>query len=177
MAETKMHAIISTKKLRRSANKMKQATLDIEVRGQHHRPVLSIRTRTDVTHLPELIGDAYQRIGRYLEELDVEPDGAPFVAYYNQDMKDLDVEIGFPVEDVIPGVHDMCPGEIEEGKMVTCVYIGPYEGMVEAYGEMYRYIEEKGLKTKGPAYETYLNSPGEVSGPEELMTRIDLPVY
>ena len=86
---------------------MKQATLDIEVREQHHQPVLSIRTRTDVTHLPELIGDAYQRIGRYLEELDVEPDGAPFVAYYNQDMKDLDVEIGFLVEDVIPVDHDM----------------------------------------------------------------------
>jgi len=156
---------------------MEQATLDIEVREQHHQPVLSIRTHTDIAHLPGLIGESYRRIGQYLAELDVEPEGAPFVAYYNQDMNDLDVEIGFPVEDVIPGDGDMCPGEIEEGKMVTCMYIGPYEGMAQVYGEMNRYIEKSGLRAKGPAYETYLNSPEEVSGPEELMTRIDLPVY
>lgn len=155
---------------------MKQATLDIEIRKQHYQQVLSIRTRTDASHLPELIGESYRRIGAYLSELDVEPEGPPFVAYYNQNMEDLDVEIGFPVDDVIPGDQDMCPGEMEEGNMVSCVYVGPYEGLKEVYGEMHRYIEEKGLKAKGPAYETYFNSPGEVK-PEELMTRIDLPVY
>ncbi|MFH5836142.1 GyrI-like domain-containing protein [Proteiniclasticum sp. C24MP] len=156
---------------------MKQAMLAIEVRQQHYQPVLSIRTRTDVTRLPDLIADSYSRIGAYLNELDIEPEGAPFIAYYNRDMNDLDVEMGFPVDDVIPGDRDMCPGEIEEGRMVTCMYVGPYEGMKEVYGEMHRYIEEKGLQTKGPAYETYYNSPEEVENPEELMTRIDLPVY
>jgi len=156
---------------------MKQATLNIELREQSYQPVLSIRTRTDAKSLPGLIADAYSRIGQYLNELDIEPNGLPFVAYYNLDMNDLDVEIGFPVDDVIPGDHDMCPGELEKGRMVTCRYNGAYDGLEEVYKEMNRYIDEKGLKAKGIAYETYYNSPDEVRSPEELVTRIDLPIY
>jgi len=156
---------------------MMQSTLNIELREQSYQPVFSIRTRTDAKSLPALIGESYSRIGQYLNELDIEPKGLPFVAYYNLDMNDLDVEIGFPVDDVIPGSHDMCPGELEKGRMVTCRYNGPYDGMEEVYKEMNRYIEEKGLKAKGIAYETYYNSPDEVKSPEELVTRIDLPIY
>lgn len=156
---------------------MKQATLAIEMREQSYQSVLSIRTRTDITRLPGLIAESYSRIRQYLNDLDIEPEGPPFVAYYNFDMNDLDVEMGFPVDDVIPGDRDMCPGELERGRMVTCMYEGAYDGLKDVYAKMNVYIEEKGLKAKGISYEFYYNSPADVKRPEELMTRIDLPVY
>lgn len=155
---------------------MKEMTLDINVVKQPHQPVLSIRTRSNVKELPDVIAESYAKIGQYLAELDVDPVGPPFVAYYNLDMENLDVEMGFPVDDVIPGDHEMCPGEIPEGEVVSCIYRGPYEGMKEVYEAMNRYIGEKGYHAKGVAYEIYYNSPMEVKSPEELMTRIDLPV-
>ncbi|MFX1446179.1 MAG: AraC family transcriptional regulator, partial [Promethearchaeota archaeon] len=61
------------------------------------QPTLAVRTRTPVMNLPQEIGNAYKAIMEYLGELGVEPVGMPFVIYYNLDMQDLDVEIGFPV--------------------------------------------------------------------------------
>ena len=155
---------------------MEQMVLDIEVREQSYQPVVSIRTTTDVRQLPNLIGESYMKIIQYLGELDVEPVGPPFVAYYNMDMENLDVEIGYPVDDVVPGDKDMCPGEIEKSKVVSCMYKGPYVGMVEAYDAMNEYINEKGLTPKGTSYEVYYNSPDEVASPDDLLTRIDIPI-
>lgn len=155
---------------------MKEKQLTIETREQKHQPVLSIRMNTRVENLPSVIGESYEKIARYLEELDVEAAGSPFVAYYNMDMENLDVEMGFPVDDVVPGDHDMCPGEIGEGKVISCMYEGPYEGMSAVYEKMNEYIRDKGFTAKGIAYETYYNPPDEVRSTEELLTRIDLPV-
>jgi len=156
---------------------MTEKQLTIETREQKHQPVLSIRMNTKAENLPVVIGESYAKIARYLEELDVEPAGPPFVAYYNLDMENLDVEMGFPVDDVVPGDHDMCPGEIVEGKVVSCMYEGPYEGMAAVYEKMNEYIRDKGFTATGVAYETYYNSPDDVRSHDELLTRIDLPVH
>ncbi len=67
------------------------------------QPVLSIRTRTRVQDLPPLIGQAYGKIMARMAELAVEAAGNPFVAYYNLNMEDLDVELGFPVDVKLEG--------------------------------------------------------------------------
>ena len=45
---------------------------------------------------------AVLEIAQYLAEQSEQPAGAPFVAYYNMDMQNLDVEIGFPVTACLP---------------------------------------------------------------------------
>src|SRR5690554_1619214 len=87
---------------------------------QSLQPVLSIRTRTAVNKLPKVLDEAYGSIMQYLEEIGEYPSGAPFVAYYNSDMQDLDVEIGFPVWEVLPGKNEIKPSEIPEGKHAVC---------------------------------------------------------
>ena len=74
-----------------------------EIKEQDPKPTLSIRVRTPIQGLPGLLGESYGKIAGYLAELREEPDGAPFAAYYNMDMQDLDVEIGFPVTKAIQG--------------------------------------------------------------------------
>lgn len=155
---------------------MTETRYAIEVREQQYQPVMSVRTISSVSKLPLLIGETYERIMVYLKELDVNPTGPPFVCYYNLDMEHLDVEIGFPVEDVLPGEGDLCPSEMIQGKTVSYLYNGPYEKMEEAYNEMNDYIRTYGFKPKGMSYEIYYNSPMDVQSKEELLTRIELPV-
>lgn len=156
--------------------KMTETRFAIEVREQHFQPVMSVRTISSVTKLPQLIGETYERIMLFLKEMDVNPAGPPFVCYYNLDMEHLDVEIGFPVEDVLSGEGDLCPSEIVQGRMVSCMYEGPYEKMNAAYEEMNAYIGLHGYKARGMAYETYYNSPMDAKSEEDLLTRIELPV-
>ncbi|MEE8568429.1 MAG: hypothetical protein V3S81_07445, partial [Anaerolineales bacterium] len=65
-----------------------------EVVEQPPQPTLSIRTTTHVKDLPQELGKAYGAIDQYLGQLGEQPTGAPYTAYFNMDMSNLEVEIG-----------------------------------------------------------------------------------
>jgi effector-binding domain-containing protein len=139
------------------------------------QPVLSIRTRTSVGNLPKEIGRAYAAIIQYLNEIGEQPLDAPFTAYYNLDMEDLDVEMGFPVSKPLPGKEEIMSGEVPAGRQVCSMFKGPYSQMVPLYNAMNKWISDKGYTAVGTAYEYYYNSPTDV--PEsELLTKVVLPL-
>lgn len=147
----------------------------LELTQQPVQPVLSLRKRTAVANLPMELGRAYGAIIQYLNEIGAKPVGAAFAGYYNMDMEDLDVEMGFLVSKAIPGRGEIVSGEIPAGKQLSCMYKGPYKDMVPAYDAMNKYISENGHVPTGISYEFYYNSPQEV--PEsELLTKIVLPL-
>lgn len=142
---------------------------------QRLQPVLSIRTRTDVNNLPKVLGEVYNSIMKYLDEIGEYPYGAPFCIYYNQNMQDLDVEIGFPVWEVLPGKGEIKPGEIKEGKHAVCLHTGPYNKIESTYNALMQWIKDIGLTTTGVAYEFYLNDPAQTPQ-DKLQTRIQFPL-
>lgn len=147
----------------------------IVLKEQGAQPVLSIRKTTAVGNLPQEIGRAYGSIIQYLNELGEQPAEAPFTAYYNMDMENLDVEIGFPVSKKLAGKGEIMASEIPAGKYVECMYKGPYAECGPVYDAMNKWVSGKGLIAIGTAYEVYYNSPVEV--PEsDLLTKIMFPV-
>jgi effector-binding domain-containing protein len=142
-----------------------------EVREQPAQPTLAVRTRTSVQELPQVMGQTYGIIAQYLGELGEQPAGPPFAIYHNDDMQDLDVEIGFPVARELPGEGDIQASEIPGGKRATCLYVGPYEEIEQPYNALGQWMGEHGYEASGVAYEMYLNDPGETP-PEELQTQI-----
>ena len=139
------------------------------------QPVLSIRTRAAVQDLPQVMGKAYGAIMHYLGELGVPPAGAPFVAYFNMDMQDLDMEIGFPVMQPLPGKGEVQPSEIPGGKAATCLHVGPYPELSGAYQALGDWVKANGYQATGASYEFYLNDPEETP-PEKLQTQIVFPL-
>lgn len=148
---------------------------DFEVMQKSAQPVLSMRTRTSVANLPQELGKAYNAIIKYLGEKGLNPAGPAFAAYYNLDMENLDVEMGFPVQEQIDGNSEIKSNEIPAGKQVSCMYKGPYAKMESTYNEMTEWMNENGHIPTGVCYEFYYNSPMDV--PEnELLTKIVFPV-
>ena len=78
-----------------------------ELLEQETQPTLTIRTKSTVQNLPEVLGKSYQKIMQYLGELGEQATGAPFTAYFNLDIQNLDVEIGFPVAKKLPNKDDI----------------------------------------------------------------------
>jgi effector-binding domain-containing protein len=146
-----------------------------EVKEQSAQPTLSIRTRTSVEELAQVFGQAFGAIAQHLCDLDEQPAGPPFAAYYNMDTQDLDVEIGFPVSKRLAGKGSIHEGEIPAGKIATCVHVGPYSDIAPAYAALSEWIEAQGYEATGLAYEMYLNDPNETP-PAELMTQIAFPL-
>ena len=142
-----------------------------EVKDQSALPVLSIRTRTPVENLPQVLGQGYAAIAQYLGELGQQPAGPPFAGYFNMDMQDLDIEIGFPIARKLPEKGEIKISEIPSGKAATCLYTGPYSDIEPAYNALSRWISDNGHESTGVVYEFYLNDPDETS-PDELKTQI-----
>ena len=135
------------------------------------QPAVWIKKATSISKLPNEIGEAYGEIITYLNEIGEPPLGPAFIAYYNMDMENLVIEIGFPVSREIPGRDDLVYGLIPGGKIASSFYKGAYNGMGACYEEIVKWIADKGHVPTGVVYEFYYNSPMDV--PEsELLTEI-----
>ncbi len=148
---------------------------ECKVKEQPTQATLAIRTRASVQDLPQVLGKAYGAIAQYLGELGEQPAGPPFVAYYNMDMQDMDIEAGFTVSRGLSGKGDIQAGEIPGGKVATCLSTGPYSGVEPAYNALSQWMKENGHEATGVAYEMYLNDPGQTP-PQELQTQIVFPL-
>jgi effector-binding domain-containing protein len=146
-----------------------------EVKEQPVQKTLSIRTRAAVQDLPQVFGAGYGAIAQYLGELGEQPIGPPFAAYYNMDMDNLDVELGFPVARQLPGRAEMKAGQIPGGRAATCLYTGPYSDIGPAYEHLSQWMQDQGYESSGVVYEFYLNDP-EQTPPAELQTQIVFPL-
>jgi effector-binding domain-containing protein len=125
--------------------------------------------------LPEIFGKTFADIAQYLAAIKEEPVGSPYAAYYNMDMQNLDVEIGFPVSKPLPSKGEIQPGQIPAGKFAACLYTGPYGDIEPAYTALSAWIKEQGHVVTGVAYELYLNDPGHTP-PQQLQTQILFPL-
>lgn len=150
-------------------------TSQCELKQVDPQHALSIRSRTSAERLPEHFGQALTAVMNYLQELGAAPTGAAFAAYYNMDMQDLDMEIGFPVAGELPGKGDIQPSTIPGGKIATCVFTGPYPELGKGYDALTQFVQAGGYEPTGVAYEFYLNSPADTP-PEQLQTRIVFPL-
>jgi len=139
------------------------------------QPIASVRARTPVTGLATVLGPLYGKVMAYVEGQGAAPAGAPFVAYHNMDMADLDIEAGFPVDRVLPSRGDIAGSELPAGEYATCLHVGPYDQLGPAYAALDAFIQQQGRAASGVAYEFYFNSPEETS-PEQLQTLVMFPL-
>jgi effector-binding domain-containing protein len=146
-----------------------------EIKEQDTQPTLSIRARTPIDGLPKLLGESYGKIAGYLAELGEGPTGAPFAAYFNMDMQDLDVEIGFPVSKPLAGRDDIQASEVPGGKLGVAIHTGRYGDIAPAYDALTEFVKEQGHEPTGVSYEFYLNDPEETPQ-EQLLTQIVFPL-
>ena len=142
-----------------------------KIHQQEAAPVLSVRVRLPVHELPDFLDQAFSSISQYLAEVGEQPAGNPFVAYYNMDMQNLDVEAGYPVSRPLAGRDAIRPGRLPEGQVAETVYTGPYQEIGPAYEDLTHWVSAHGHQPSGVVYEFYLNDPARVL-PEQLQTRI-----
>ena len=149
-------------------------TYHCEIKDQTAQPTLSLRTHAAVGDLPQLLGQTFGAIMRYLGELGEQPVGAPFVGYYNMDMQNLDIEIGFPVSRPLPDRGELKGRALPAGKIATTLHIGPYDSIAPAYEALTQFVQASGYTPTGVAYEIYFSDPS--TPPEKIQTQIVYPL-
>lgn len=147
----------------------------MEIKTVQEQHTAAVRTRTPIEKISETLGACYGEVMQCVNSQDVQPSGPPFAIYYNMDMSDLDMEIGFPVAAMITDAGRVKAGTIPSGKAAVATHVGPYDTIGETYEKLSAFVKEKKLEPNGFSYEYYLNDPGETA-PEELLTEIYFPL-
>jgi effector-binding domain-containing protein len=148
----------------------------ITVEEHPAQPTLAIRLQTSPENLSNDTAEAINKIMAYLEEIGKEASNMPYSAYHNMESMDqqvIDVEVGIPVEEDLPGKGNIQATKLPAGKYATITFVGPYEGLPEAYERLELWEKENKVSDAGVVYEFYINDPDEVT-PEELETVVAL---
>ena len=138
-------------------------------------PTVCLRTVASVDQLPQILGEAYNVLISYLTELNVIPDAAPYVVYFNQDLQNLEIETGFQIPDTVPDKGKIKCGEVPTSEYLQTLYAGPYDKMESTYNSIMKWIMDSDANPKGTAYEFYLNDPSDTPM-NELKTLIMFPL-
>ena len=150
--------------------------MEIELTSQAARPTLYVRLATSVLGLTEAFDKNFALIQSYLSEIGEQPASAPYAAYYNHDMQNLDVEMGFPVARVLPGSGEIKSGALPAIEKAVCgVHKGSYESLNETYGKIYQYVADNNFEQSGAHYDFYISNPDDTSE-NELITKIMISV-
>lgn len=142
-----------------------------EIKEQKSQQTLSIRTKTSLSQLPDVIQKSYNQIATHLNEYGGMCNGAPFAIYYNMDINDMDVELGFPVDGKQIEKGDIRNSQIPSGKVLQFTHVGPYNELEKTYGAAMNWIKENHITPTGTVCEFYMNDP-ETTSPNDLETEI-----
>jgi effector-binding domain-containing protein len=145
----------------------------IDEKVTHH--VLTIKKTTTVEEMPKVLSECYSRIKGYLNSISEIPVGAPFVAFNNDDVKNLEIEVGLTVGKKIKGEKEIIARDIPGGKKVSCVHVGTYEEIEPNHDTIRRWMEEHNYKPKGVSYEFYVDDPLEVAE-GRMQTKVVFPL-
>jgi len=146
----------------------------IQLTQQSDQFVLSVRESINFSSFPEFANKAFTEIERYVQRENILFSGYPFVCYHNADLENLDVEIGFPVAHLLSGEGKIVGKVLVSEKIVSGIFLGPYEESDILMNEINKWIIENGYKSKGKVFNYYLNDTQRP--PSEFLLKIAIPV-
>ena len=143
----------------------------VEVVDRPAKTTLGVRKHSPAQELPQVIPQTCGTIMQYIGQSGHHAIEDAFVAYYNMDMRNLDVEIGFTMNQELPAKDNIRRGSIPAGKAASVLHVGPYNGLGAAHDALHRWMAEKGYESATGYYELYLNDP-QKTPPEALRTEV-----
>ncbi|ANC29893.1 GyrI-like domain-containing protein [Isoptericola dokdonensis] len=138
--------------------------------------------RTD--ELGDVFATLLPRVTELLDQLGVRPAGPPFGRYRDRTGDELDVEVGFPVDDdvTLPPVPHGAGSEPRAGVVVAArlpavrvaevIHTGPYDGLGATRARVDSWIAEHHLRPLGESWELYEAGPESDPDPATWRTRV-----
>ena len=145
------------------------------------QPILYVHRSSSTD--PEAIGacmtEAFGALVGFVEAQGIAMTGPPMSIYhgFGETEATFDVAIAVSAADAerAAGHADIKGGATHAGRALKAVHVGPYNRLVDTYGQVMAHMETEKITPKAPSWERYMNDPS--STPEaELVTEIYFPV-
>lgn len=144
---------------------------EITIRKLERLPTAMMRFTCTPEEIPARIGEAFARIGQYLQQAGIEQEIAGVYTRYLSMGEKFDAEAGFIIRSRVEGSGDVRPGELPEGDAAVTLHVGPYPELGAAYQAIQEWMTGHGRTPAGGPWELYLNEPGNTPE-QELRTEL-----
>ncbi|WP_020574211.1 GyrI-like domain-containing protein [Actinopolymorpha alba] len=129
------------------------------------------------------IADRIPDIFAWLGARGIQPAGPPFFKYNRIDMeRQLEIEVGFPVNSAVEGEGEIRPGVLPAGRYATVTHVGHPDQLVGVTGALLEWAAERGLRWDmseeadgdrwGCRLEFYHSNPAEVPDMNDWETEL-----
>ncbi len=109
------------------------------------------------------IGSFFERafcsVAEALAKQGVAPAGAPFSYYPRMPTDTIDVEVGMVTDRPVTPEGEVVASELPAGEVAHATYVGSYEGLGAAYGQLAEWIAAQGRLPAVGMWEVYLTGP------------------
>jgi effector-binding domain-containing protein len=148
----------------------------VQERNVKPRLILSVRLTALDEELPARIKAGLVELGKYLDRMRVEPYGPPVAVYRASGHGLNDVEVGYPVAEPVRGEGRFTLSQTPGGPVAWTRHVGPHGELPLAYQAISVWAAEHDRRLAGPAWESYLSSPEQVTDPGRLETEVFWPL-
>jgi effector-binding domain-containing protein len=151
---------------------IKKPTVAIEEKVVSPMSVLMVRdTAATEQDMSQVINKAYGELFSFINQNGLQPGRVMgfYHTYQPPFVLDAAVEVDkFPFQ--VTGRIKI--NKVNGGNAVIAHFKGPYEQVAIAYTAISQYLKEKNKTAAGKPFEVYLNDPGSVKDPSELLTDV-----
>ena len=102
--------------------------------------------------------------------------GPLYAHHFKMDPKIFDFEIGVPVSAPVTAAGRVKPGELPAVKIARAIYLGPYEGLGDAWCEFSEWIKTNGHTPAADLWECYVAGPESGADSSKWRTELNRPL-
>src|SRR4051794_37995077 len=148
------------------------------------QPAIAVRLVRPMAELDigVLFGDTLGLVFGHIGSSGLAPSGPPYARYFTFGPDICDMEIGVPVSSVgtltaaAARSEDVGSTELPAGDCAIVEHRGPYPTLGQAYARLEAWFAETARSAGSGPWESYLNSPADVSDASELRTDVYWPI-
>jgi effector-binding domain-containing protein len=157
-----------------------------KIENRSAQQYVGIRTQIPMHKMPEVIPQLIDETQTWLEKKGVSPTDAPLIRYYVIDMEnELDIEIGFPVADVLAGDDRVSVSILPAGRYASLIYTDVTKG-IEGNSVLIGWAKAQGIEwdawdtEKGHAFrsriEIFMDGPDDDPDPATWRTEVAIKI-
>lgn len=156
----------------------------------HHEPTTTVefmeaeevhtvvRKATDhpMSDMASVFDSTFEALFPELDAVGIRPAGPGYALHYRAPTDTATFDVGIPVDRPLTGARSAESGVIVEpstipgGRIARISYIGPYDGLPEAWEGFVDAITSAGLELTFPTWEMYVTEPTPDTDPSTLRT-------
>jgi len=148
--------------------------MNVEIRDVPEVPTICSRAACGPGEIGVTLTRLLPSLGGAIRRLGARPIGPPYCRYLRMDADGFELEGGIALAEAVSPEPPFAAATLG-GRCAFFVHVGPYDTLHQTYAELGRWIEENGYASAGPAWDLYVDDPGEVA-PEALRTEIYWPI-